>query len=85
MLTFAKDSDALENIDLSEEQMNSVELSYLENSSSYDKMLTTSYIISDGYRAQAHAAIPEGMRPNTHIFTRHFDANADPPCDRYPS
>ena len=62
MLTLAKDSAAFENTDWSEEQMNSVKLSYFENSSSYDKMLTTNYIIIDCYEASANAAILEAMR-----------------------
>ena len=67
-MTFAKDSAAFENIDLSEEQMNSVKLSYVEDSSDYDKMLATSYIIIDCYDASANDAILEAMRSkNAHL------------------
>ncbi len=37
--------------------MNSVKLSYLENSSGYDKMLATSYIIIDCYDALTNVAV----------------------------
>ena len=77
MLTFAKDSAAFENIDLSEEQMNSVKLSYLEDPSDYDKMLATSYIIIDCYDASANNAILEAMRSNTPIFTRKLPAHIE--------
>ena len=42
--------------------MNPAKLSYLENSSGYDKMLATSYIIIDCYDALANNAILEAMR-----------------------
>ena len=84
MLTFAKDSAAFENIDWSEEQMNSVKLSYFENSSSYDKMLTTNYIIIDCYEASANAAILEAMRSKTPIFTRSLSAYVEYLGEGYP-
>ncbi len=84
MLTFAKTPAAFENFDSSKVQMNSVKLSYFENSSGYDKVLATSYIIIDCYDALTNVAILEAMRYKTPIFARTLPAHVDYLGEGYP-
>ncbi len=64
--------------------MNSVKLSYFENSSGCDEVLATSYIIIDCYDALTNVAVLEAMRYKTPIFARTLPAHVDYLGERYP-